>query len=134
MDVFTMYVNFPLCASNFTPLNSVNVQRLCHTSRILHSEACRQNNYHCVLGILKELKPQTCSIPITNFLHNGAKLNLFEELIVGFTRHCSLWPLSKGAGFRTSTIGLTGFQKNKESIPLTEGCKESAKSLKTFRH
>jgi len=29
MHVFIMYINFPLCASNFTPLNSVNVQRLC---------------------------------------------------------------------------------------------------------
>jgi hypothetical protein len=113
MHVFIMYINFPLCASNFTPLYSENVQRLCHTSGILHSEAWWQNNYHCVLEILKELKPQTCSIAIISFLHNGSKLNLFEELIVGFTRHSALWPLYEAAGFRTTTIDLTGFRRTR---------------------
>jgi hypothetical protein len=66
-----------------------------------------------VLGILKELKPQTCGIAIKSFLHNGAKLNLFEELIVGFTRHRALRPLSEAAGFRTSDIDLTGFRRTR---------------------
>jgi len=66
-----------------------------------------------VLGILEELKLQTRRIAITSFLHNGAKLNLFEELIVEFTRHCALWPLSEVAGFRTSTIDLTGFRRTR---------------------
>lgn len=113
IHLFIMYINCPLCASNFTPLNSVNVQRLCHTSRILHSEAFWQNNYHCVPGILKELEPHMRSIASTSFLQNGAKLSLFEKLIVGFTSHCALRRLSEDAGFRTSTIDLTGFRRTR---------------------
>lgn len=113
IHLFIMYIHFPLCACNFTPLNLANVQRLCHTSRILHSEAFWQNNYHCVLGIPKEFKPHTRAFTSTSFLQNGVKLNLFEELTVGFTSHFALRPLAEAAGFRTSTIDITGFRRTR---------------------
>jgi len=86
-----------------------------------------------VLGILKELKTYTCSFASTSFLQNGAKVNLFEELIVGFTGHCALRPLSEAAGFRTSTIDQDLEEQGIHATDI-EGCNESVSSLKTFRH